>query len=133
MYSKCSCFVFVWCPCMAINVSVQHNDGFLPGISAVDPMLLPSENPMLRRSGCVHIFLQTYTMAGLRRVQPAPSAPDSSVSHNVFPGLFLLLLIYLDIMYFHQHYSACGAYFDVEYRDYKLEQPQKSTVPPLFL
>ena len=26
------CFVFVWCPCMAINVSVQHNVGFLPGI-----------------------------------------------------------------------------------------------------
>ena len=25
-------FVFVWCPCMAINVSVQHNGGFLPGI-----------------------------------------------------------------------------------------------------
>ena len=25
------CF-FVWGPCMAINVSVQHNDGFLPGI-----------------------------------------------------------------------------------------------------
>ena len=23
---------FVSCPCMAINVSVQHNDGFLPGI-----------------------------------------------------------------------------------------------------
>ena len=27
------CFVFVWCPCMAINVSVQHNNGgFLPDI-----------------------------------------------------------------------------------------------------
>ena len=25
-------FVFVWCPCMAIDVSVQHNGGFLPGI-----------------------------------------------------------------------------------------------------
>ena len=24
--------VFVWCPCMAINVSVQHNGEFLPGI-----------------------------------------------------------------------------------------------------
>ena len=23
---------FVWCPCMAINVSVQDNGGFLPGI-----------------------------------------------------------------------------------------------------
>ena len=32
MYSKCFCFMFVWCPCMAINVSVQHNGGFLPGI-----------------------------------------------------------------------------------------------------
>ena len=32
MCSKCFCFVFVWCPCMAINVSVQHNGGFLPGI-----------------------------------------------------------------------------------------------------
>ena len=26
------CFVFVWFPCMAINASVQHNGGFLPGI-----------------------------------------------------------------------------------------------------
>ena len=27
------CFVFVWCPCMAINVvNVQHNGGFLPDI-----------------------------------------------------------------------------------------------------
>ena len=26
------CFVFVWCPCTAINVSVQHNGGFLRGI-----------------------------------------------------------------------------------------------------
>ena len=28
------CFVllFVWCPCMAINVSVQYNGGLLPGI-----------------------------------------------------------------------------------------------------
>ena len=23
---------FVWCPCMAINVSVQYNGGFLPDI-----------------------------------------------------------------------------------------------------
>ena len=29
---QCFCFVFVWCPCMAINVSVQHNGGFLPDI-----------------------------------------------------------------------------------------------------
>ena len=33
------------CPCMAINVSVQHNGGFLPGYYTVDPMLLPSGNP----------------------------------------------------------------------------------------
>ena len=32
------CFVFVlflffvWCPCMAIDVSVQYNDGLLPNI-----------------------------------------------------------------------------------------------------
>ena len=47
MYSKCFCFVFVWCPCMAINnVSVQHNGGFLPGIILfVGPMLLPWGNP----------------------------------------------------------------------------------------
>ena len=32
MCSKCFCFVFVWCRCMAINLSVQHNGGFLPGI-----------------------------------------------------------------------------------------------------
>ena len=29
---KMFCFVFVWCPCLAIDVSVQHNGGFLPGI-----------------------------------------------------------------------------------------------------
>ena len=28
---------------MAVNVSVQHNDGFFPGIT-VDPMLLPCMN-----------------------------------------------------------------------------------------
>ena len=25
--------VFVWCPCMAVNVSVQYNGGLLPGIT----------------------------------------------------------------------------------------------------
>ena len=25
--------LFVWCPCMTINVSVQYNDGLLPGIT----------------------------------------------------------------------------------------------------
>ena len=29
---KMFCFVFVWCPCIAINASVQHNGGFLPDI-----------------------------------------------------------------------------------------------------
>ena len=30
---NCDLFVFVGCPCMAINVNVQHNNGgFLPGI-----------------------------------------------------------------------------------------------------
>ena len=29
---KCFSFAFVWFTCMAINVSVQHNCGFLPGI-----------------------------------------------------------------------------------------------------
>ena len=26
------CFVFVWCPCMAINISVQYSGGLLPDI-----------------------------------------------------------------------------------------------------
>ena len=26
------CYCFFWCPCMAINVSVQHNGGCLPDI-----------------------------------------------------------------------------------------------------
>ena len=47
MYQKWFRFVFVWCPCMAINVlelSVQHNGVFFPGV-VVDPiMLLPSGN-----------------------------------------------------------------------------------------
>ena len=29
---RCLLFCFVWWPGMAINVSVQHNDGFLPDI-----------------------------------------------------------------------------------------------------
>ena len=80
---QCFVFVFVRCPCTAINVvSVQHNAGFLPGI-ILHPMLRSSENPfrcheevlhsqpmippkrfdifspdwgMLRRSRCVQIF-----------------------------------------------------------------------------
>ena len=31
---------------MAINVSVQHNGGFSPRHYTVDPMLLPSRNPI---------------------------------------------------------------------------------------
>ena len=41
-------FLFFWCPCMAISVSVQYDDGgLLPDIIllTVDPMLLPSGNP----------------------------------------------------------------------------------------
>ena len=33
-----------WCPCMAINVNVQYNGGFLPDIIFVDPMLSASGN-----------------------------------------------------------------------------------------
>ena len=29
--------LFFWCPCMAINVSVQYNGGHLPDMT-VDPM-----------------------------------------------------------------------------------------------
>ena len=39
------CLPFCWCPCMAINVSVQYDGGFLPRHYTVDPMLLPSGNP----------------------------------------------------------------------------------------
>ena len=48
------CLPFCWCPCMAINVSVQY-DGFLPDI-----ILLTQGTPdwgMLRRSRCIQIFL----------------------------------------------------------------------------
>ena len=40
--------LFLWCPCMAINVSsVQYNGGLFPDITVytVDPMLFPSGNP----------------------------------------------------------------------------------------
>ena len=37
--------MFFWCPCMAINVNVQYNGGFLPDIiQTVDPMLSASGN-----------------------------------------------------------------------------------------
>ena len=32
-YIVCGLFLMLfWCPCMAINVNVQYNGGFLPGI-----------------------------------------------------------------------------------------------------
>ena len=36
--------MFFWCPCMAINVNVQYNGGFLPDIILWDPMLSASGN-----------------------------------------------------------------------------------------
>ena len=40
------CLPFCWCPCMAINVSVQYDGGFLPDIILLtQSMLLPSGNP----------------------------------------------------------------------------------------
>ena len=32
MYYIVFVLFFVWCPCMAINVSIQHNGGLLPDI-----------------------------------------------------------------------------------------------------
>ena len=38
--------LFFWCPCMAINVSVQFDGGLIPDITLMtQSMLLPSENP----------------------------------------------------------------------------------------
>ena len=35
---QCFCFVFVWCPCMAIDtVRVQYNGEFLPDIILLTP------------------------------------------------------------------------------------------------
>ena len=67
--------LFFWCPCMAINVSVQYNGGLLPDIILfVDPsheevlylqplippkrfdIFFPPDWGMLRRSRCVLIF-----------------------------------------------------------------------------
>ena len=39
------CLPFCWCPCMAINVSVQYDGWVSPRHYIVDPMLLPSGNP----------------------------------------------------------------------------------------
>ena len=38
-------FYFVWCPCTAINVSVQYNGEFLPDTKLL-ALLLPSGNPI---------------------------------------------------------------------------------------
>ena len=59
MHYKMLLFVkFFWCPCMAINVSVQYNGGLLLDIIlSVDPMLLPSSgNPFKCHEGV--LFLQ---------------------------------------------------------------------------
>ena len=38
--------LFFWCPCMAINVSVQYNGGLLPDIILLtQSTLFPSGNP----------------------------------------------------------------------------------------
>ena len=37
--------LFFWCPCMASNVSVQYNGGFLPDIILLTQCLLLSGNP----------------------------------------------------------------------------------------
>ena len=79
MYSstqlQCFSLVFVWCPCIAINVSVQYNGGLiLPDIILLakcheevlylQPMIppkrfdiLPPDWGMISRSRCVQIFL----------------------------------------------------------------------------
>ena len=78
------CFPFCWCPCMAINVSVQYDGGFLPDIilltqcyyhrgTRLNAMkrfcifsysshlnvltFFPPDWGMLRRSRCIQIFL----------------------------------------------------------------------------
>ena len=41
--------MFFWCPCMAINVYVQYNGGFLPDIILpVDPMLSASSGNLFK-------------------------------------------------------------------------------------
>ena len=55
--------LFVWCPCMAINVSVQYNGGFLPDIITIDPMVLPSRNPF----NCHEEVLYLQSMIPLKR------------------------------------------------------------------
>ena len=43
---------------MAINISVQYNGGFLPGVifhTVVDPMLLPLRNPFKRHENMLSL------------------------------------------------------------------------------
>ena len=53
------CLAFVWCPCMAVYVSVQHNGGFLPGTILLTPMLLPSGNPFKYHEEALYQKLMT--------------------------------------------------------------------------
>ena len=49
--------MFFWCPCMAINVSVQYNGGLLPDIILLfEPMLFPSGNPFKEGLGAFRFF-----------------------------------------------------------------------------
>ena len=49
------CLCFVWCPCMAINVIVQYNGGFLPDI------LLLTQAPTFVQYGSMALLLYTNT------------------------------------------------------------------------
>ena len=40
--------MFFWCPCMAINVNVQYNGGFLPDIILWTPMLSASSGNLFK-------------------------------------------------------------------------------------
>ena len=41
--------MFFWCPCMAINVNVQYNGGFLPDINyTVDPAMLSASGNLFK-------------------------------------------------------------------------------------
>ena len=76
--------VFVCCPCMAINVSVQYNGGLLPDIiDTVDSMLLPLENPFKCHEGVLSlqpmippkrfdIFPSVHVLYCLKKNQNAP-------------------------------------------------------------
>ena len=53
MYYNAFVLFFVWCPCMAINVSVQHNSGFLPGIILLSGERLPKRMVFENLEGAV--------------------------------------------------------------------------------